>query len=515
MAMNQSLSGNADQESLRMEWEANQQSPEQAQLKEEYIQSEIAKNNAAINRPVESFQPQGSIADAYGQGVFGLGDEIAGVYGGVKGAFDQDTTFGERYERDRDAAKADYNAYAEREPAKALMGELAMGSVIPGSLAYKAAKAGSNLGTVGKMIGMGVGGAAEGALYGAGSADPGQRSEGAKTGAVIGGIASPALSGVGSVVANKVANRQANKRLKRVAPTREELRDASSEIYKNLDDMRVTVSNYATEELANKITSKARQFGYHPKIHPKVGAAIEEVERLATMPATLKELDTARRIMGQAASSIEPAEKKLAMELIDIIDDRMENLSSRDVLSGKADAQRAGQLYQQARNLWQRNRKAEVLEDAVERAKLQDSGFENGLRRQFSALLRNKKKKLRGFSDEEIKMMERVANGTFTGNILKFLGKFGIMDKGGATSMVGASIGGGAGFAAGGVPGMIALPLAGQAAKMGSRAMTKNNADIASAAIRSGGGPVQSPRGKARTLYDAASIYAPQALMND
>jgi len=298
------------------------------------------------------------------------------------------------------------------------------------------------------------------------------------------------------------------------APSRDQLKNKASDLYDELDNMGVTMSRDATEEMANRVTQKATEFGFHPKIHPKVAAAMEEIERIALSPTTLKELDTARRIMGQAASSIEPAEKALAMQLIDVIDKRMANLSRSDIVRGSGNAKLAGDTYKKARKLWQRNRKSELIEEAMEKAKNQASGFENGIRTQFRSLLNNKKK-MRGFSDEEKAMIKRVVTGgnaITPRNLSKILGHFGFLGKG-QSSFLGGSIGTAAGFGMGGPVGAVAVPLMGQAAKANSARLTENAANLVDATIRKGSGPVN--RATPNTLFDAASIYAPQALLND
>ena len=72
-----------------------------------------------------------------------------------------------------------------------------------------------------------------------------------------------------------------------------------------------------------------------------------------------------------------------------------------------------------ARRLWATARKAEVVEEAVKRAKLNTAvtgtggNYDNVLRQQFRNIL-NSPKKRRGFSSEELGAMRKVAMGTAT-----------------------------------------------------------------------------------------------------
>jgi hypothetical protein len=274
----------------------------------------------------------------------------------------------------------------------------------------------------------------------------------------------------------------AKRLLSEAAPEIPQLKDAARTIYSSLDDAGVTVAQPEIGKLAGDIASTVKRQGFNQRIHPKVSAALDEISDSAGKNMTLTELDTMRKVARAAASSIDPDESRLGSLMVEKIDDFLDDLPDQAVIKGQA--QDVGPMYKQARGLWQRAKKAELLEDAVGKAKNQASGFENGLRAQFRSLLNNKKK-MRGFTAEEKAAMQKVVQGGGAENALKFLGKFGFTE-GQATSMLGSSIGVAAGASVAGAPGAVAVPLIGQVSKQLAQRLTRGNASFANQIIRSG-----------------------------
>ena len=298
--------------------------------------------------------------------------------------------------------------------------------------------------------------------------------------------AAPAIQQAIQKTSTKIGNIpktiQAQKMLKQAAPEISQLKESARAIYNKLDNAGVTIEQPKIASLASDIAKTAKKEGFNARIHPKVAAALDEISNSSSQNMTLSELDTMRRVARAAARSIEPDEARLGSIIVNKIDDFMNKLPESS-LSGKADIN-IGPMYKQARDLWQRSKKSETIMDAVEKAKLQASGFENGLRTQFRSLLNNKKK-MQGFTQDEKAAMRKVVQGGGAENTLKFLGKFGF-SEGHATSMLGSSIGVAGGAAIGGAPGAVAVPLIGQVSKSLAQRLTRNNAQFADQIIRAG-----------------------------
>ena len=100
---------------------------------------------------------------------------------------------------------------------------------------------------------------------------------------------------------------------------------------------------------------------------------------------------------------------------VDLVDDFVE--------SG---AGSVGGSLTEARGLWSRLKKSELIDHAIENAQAAQAGIEAGLRNEFRGLWRARKsKKMRGFTDVEMAAIKAVAQGNITSNVLRRIGSLG------------------------------------------------------------------------------------------
>lgn len=254
----------------------------------------------------------------------------------------------------------------------------------------------------------------------------------------------------------------------RPAPrTTDEIKGAASAAYKQAEDAGLNVRGESWDRLVKGIIYKTTKEGIDRTIHPKATAALARLTQ-AQGPKTLQEIDTLRRVVGAAAKSIDPDERRIAVLMRDRIDDWLGNLGQRDVLAG--DAKAASSSIVKARSLWATMRKAELVEDIWEGAlntlgaNYSAAGMQTALRQAFKGLQKNKAK-MRQFTKEEQAMIRRITRGASLENMLRWLGKFA------PTGSVSGLTGAGTGFLAGGPAGAVALPIAGAAARSASARM--------------------------------------------
>lgn len=280
----------------------------------------------------------------------------------------------------------------------------------------------------------------------------------------------------------KVTQRVINKYLKDAAPTAENLKNAARGIYNELDDVGAIVGSKRIDSLGAGITKKVTREGIDQTLHPKATAALNRISQVQGKDLTLTELDTLRKIAKGAAASIDPADARMGAIMVEQIDDFLDGLNPKDfVKGGKAGV---GEKFRDARQLYQRAKKSELLDEAVQKAQNQATGFENGIRTQFRSLLNNKKK-MRGFTAEEKAAMKKVVQGTTAANMTKLIGKLGFSDDQAVRMLLpaGGMIAGGAAF---GTEGAIAIPIIGQVSRKLSQTLTRNNSKLANAVIRAG-----------------------------
>lgn len=306
--------------------------------------------------------------------------------------------------------------------------------------------------------------------------------EGRAVGEAFGAILAPISGAIVKQTTKSLITPGSKKLLQESAPTIEGLKEAARGVYKKIDDTGAVINPSSVNRLGNELTVLARKNGFNKRIHPKVSAALDEFNAVKGTQQTVTELDTLRKIAQASAKSVEPDEARLGSILVNRIDDFLDNVKPSDFIKGK-DAN-IGAKYKDARQLWRRAKKSELLEEAFDKARNQASGFENGIRVQFRAILNNKSK-LRGFTQEEKLAMQKVVRGGTAENLAKTLGKFGF-SEGQATNVLMGSVGVAGGAAVGGAPGAVAVPLIGQISRGLAQKMTRNNAEATNLLVRAG-----------------------------
>ncbi|MCP5015632.1 MAG: hypothetical protein GY938_10205 [Ketobacter sp.] len=295
-------------------------------------------------------------------------------------------------------------------------------------------------------------------------------------------------AGKGAVTAaqaSKKLSHQAKitKSLTEAVPSVDQLKTTARAVYNEIDNLGVSLQPKAYNGLVNKLNIVAKRQGIDPDITPKATKALQRFEaRLGDSP-TLSEVDTMRKVAQNAAKSIEPAEAALGATLVGTIDDFLDNIRPT-ALKGTETAVDIGKRYKVARTLWGRARRSELLGEAFGKARLQASGFENGIRTQFRQILNNKKQR-KFFQKDELAAMRRVVQGSKKENLARLIGKLGF-SEGSATQLIGGSLGVAGGAVVGGPVGAVAVPLIGQVSKKLAQRMTARNAEFADQVIRSG-----------------------------
>ena len=271
-------------------------------------------------------------------------------------------------------------------------------------------------------------------------------------------------------------------------PTIEQLRGVSRQIFDEVDNAGITIKPNIYRGLLRRIRSQTERNGLDAVNTPQASRAIQRLEELADGDATFRSLDQIRETAQVAAGNLQNRkEAALGSQIIDSIDQFLNTVDSNLVQGGNV-----GNRVKVARELWGRARRSEMIDQAVDRAKEQASGFENGIRIQFRQILNNQKKR-KFFNSDEIEAMQRVVRGTPAANLYKFLGRM-APNEGQATNFLGASIGVGGGAGAGsliGGPGgaavgAVVLPAIGKVSRDLSQRLTRDNAKLANKVIRAG-----------------------------
>lgn len=300
------------------------------------------------------------------------------------------------------------------------------------------------------------------------------------------------LVGVGGVKATRAAKRasksgKVDNLIQEAAPSTEQLREVSSALYKEVDEMGAMVDPNKFRRLSYEIAQDIQKQGADPRITPASSAVAAELFESARKgePISLQELNTFREMAKGAAGKVtDKHESMLGGMIVERIDDFMGSSGIISSDMSQSVGAGVGQRLKVARELWGRMRRSELLEEAGYRAENAATGYENGLRNSFRSILNNKKQR-KFFKAEELKTMEDVVRGTTGSNMLKRLGKLGF-GEGAGSNMLGGGLATGAAYAVGGVPAAMATAAVGTAARKGAQVLTDRRTRMADSLVRAG-----------------------------
>jgi hypothetical protein len=206
----------------------------------------------------------------------------------------------------------------------------------------------------------------------------------------------------------------------------EGVRESRKGAYDTVQKTGVLIDDSAFRNNMFDITKDLRKEGFTPT-NPKfqgLASAIEELQT-NTMPKDIVELQAMRKVITEAADPRDPSQYRMMAILRDKFDDYLDNISSKEILTGDAEGLKA---WRTARDLFSKERKAEVFQDMLNNAKIQkgaysQSGMENYLYNQLKKLSTNKDK-MKVFNQAEQASIKEAAQGSGLQNALKFIGRF-------------------------------------------------------------------------------------------
>lgn len=320
-----------------------------------------------------------------------------------------------------------------------------------------------------------------------GEGGAGERAVGAIPSALFGVGVGGAIPVIGAGIqrgVNGLLESRAVRAAARAAPSMDDLRAGATSLFAQADAA-TPMPRSGLAPIMQRIADDPANIRFDDMLVPQAARVATNMTEEATSPLPTigyRDLDILRRQAAVPAGDIaNPTQSAIGTRMIEGIDEFIDQSD-----------QGLSQMVVAARDMWSRLRKSETIEQAIERARNQASGFENGIRTQFRALLNNPRR-LRGFSTEEVNAIRAVVRGTPMGNLMRMVGKFGI-DTQKNTNAVGAALGvatgGGLGSMfgpAGTAVGMAAFPAFASIMRAGSNATTRNAANRVQGLLTSGG----------------------------
>jgi hypothetical protein len=265
-------------------------------------------------------------------------------------------------------------------------------------------------------------------------------------------------------------------------PSREAVASATDAKFQQLRDAGIAYDTNAFQNMATLLMSKLSHGGFRAKQAPYSADAVEHIAENLSKPMDFNTFASIREnvsgILREKAAT--DKDKKAAGIILDALDDFADQ--SPLITNGSLPADQVAPLMKEARQLARRNILAKQVEDMFAKAETYQSGFESGLRNQFSNYLRSHKAK--GLSKEERAAFMDVAHGRK--NLERF-GKLGLdLTKLGSKASLIPTLVGGSAYAGGDLVTGLGIVGAATAARFAANKGTQNAAKRAESVILSG-----------------------------
>lgn len=290
-------------------------------------------------------------------------------------------------------------------------------------------------------------------------------------------------------------------------PSVDELKAQSRAAYKRATDAGVffdanQFDNFVDSLRTNLRDKEGKVVTVIPELHPKSSAVLTAFERYKGSNKTLDDMDMLRQVAKDAASSIDPADRRVGMILRNKVDEFVENVPAGDKAGVEA--------LREARDYWSRAKKGDVIEDLMRDAGLDASGtytgagVENALRREFKKLAKSNDFRL--FDKDEQRAILAVVEGGPVSNAMRLIGKF--APTGVVSGSLATLLSGGVGYGLAGPfgAGAAVLPAVGAAGRVAATRATKSAAEKASAKMRAGKNPANVREKLAQLLEDFGDV---------
>ncbi len=212
-------------------------------------------------------------------------------------------------------------------------------------------------------------------------------------------------------------------------PDTEEFFDSAENHYSNMRGLGVEIDPKAMNRVADNITTELYAEGYRPRNVPKVFDAVDELRNPAGQNHEISDIDSVRKVLNKAR--LDYTERDAARRAIGHIDDYLADLKNnpQDVVVNPHFAGQVSEEATAARGDYAVAKRSEDIDEALDKAQRQAASggsggnINNAIRQQLKSL-RNNKKKMTGWTDDEKAELDTVINGTGPSNAARSAGKF-------------------------------------------------------------------------------------------
>jgi hypothetical protein len=220
-------------------------------------------------------------------------------------------------------------------------------------------------------------------------------------------------------------------RIRGEGPSRADIQAQIAEKYNVLNASGIKIDDTGFREtVKTDLLKDLRKEGYSPT-NPKLQGITSLIGDLTsnTQPKDIVELQAIRKQITASASPNEPEAYRMMKIVRDRFDQYVENVPNSQIIAGTVTMdKKALNAWSQARELFQKDRKAEVFQDILDKApvskgQFSQSGMENYLYNELKKISRNDNI-MRTFTKDEQTAIKEAAQGSGLQRALKFIGRF-------------------------------------------------------------------------------------------
>lgn len=353
---------------------------------------------------------------------FGFADEVTDRIGAGIASLATGEPYSDMLKMARETTQEELDRQQKERPFISMGSQIA-GSIIPG-VASGATRAGSGLanwvrgGGLGARAGKGaLVGAGAGGLYGLGAGVDQEKAKSALGGAVLGGAVGAASPYVGAAISRAI-----KKKPEQI--TAQKLREMASKAYQKADKVGGELSPEFTDQFVNQAQKELIPddplVAAMKSMRPAQEAA-EDIGLFAGQPMSLSRAQALDEQLGDMISSnyglkgVNKTGKKL-QDVQGILREMIANADDKFVTGGKE----GFEALTEGRDLWSKAMKMADVERIIKRAEMTDNpatAIKTGFR-----TLANNPKKMRGYTEEERKLIEKAAKSGVIADALRTMG---------------------------------------------------------------------------------------------
>lgn len=212
--------------------------------------------------------------------------------------------------------------------------------------------------------------------------------------------------------------------------TMQEVKDRAKRSYGTMDNSNISVKPQSALNMVQDIRKTLDDARMIPNTDEAkaVEATLLQMEKIiGTQRVPFATIDRLRQMVNDLKGSTDPKVKRLGSIALDTVDNYIDKLNAKDLITGKGELDKAVKTLKEARTDWRNASRAEILEDALNVAEIKKerpNASESELIRTGFINIATNKNKMNLFSPAEQNVIKSVVKGGSLDPMLSFAAQF-------------------------------------------------------------------------------------------